>query len=156
MLFCNWRYHNRFRVCCKHKALGPCYFFPYTSLLTHEFDENVFVVSPRSKLWTECWYFCNLHVTISLFISKATNTREKIARNMLSIHETISICVASPFVPRKIVNTKTSCLGCASDLLFPAFSKALKLPCVRGTTIYLHHSQVKPANFWMRFPSSER
>ena len=145
---------SKFVVNTKH--LVSLLFFPNIGHLTAELDEKLFVASPRSKLWTECWYFCNLHITISLFSLTATNAREKIARNILFMHETISIFVASPFVPRKIVNTKTSCLGCASDLLFPAFSKALKLPCVRGTTIYLHHSQVKPANFWMRFPSSER
>ena len=136
---------SEFVVNAKH--LVSLLFFPYTGLLTPELNKHLFVTSPKSKLWTECWYFCNLHATISLFSSTATNTREKNAKNILSIHETILICVASPFVRRKIVNTKTRCLGFASDLLFPVFNNALKLPCVRGTMIYLNHSQVKPANF---------
>ena len=101
------------------KHLVSLLLFPYFGSLTPDLDEQLFVAAPRSKLWAEFWYFCNLHVTVSLFSSTEINTREKIARNILAIHDTMSICVASPFFPCKIANAKTSCLGFASDSLTP-------------------------------------
>ena len=77
------------------KHLVLLLFFPYTGILTPELDKQLLGSSPKSKLQTECWYLCHLHVTVGHFSSTATNTREKkILRTILSSHEMISICVA--------------------------------------------------------------
>ena len=92
------------------------------------FVRTVTFSSLRIQLCPKCWYFCKLHIAISL-VSGATFTNiwEKTAKKNLATHKTMLNCDSYSFSPCKIANTKTSCCNF--------------LPCVGETNLPLSFSR---------------
>ena len=73
------------------------------------FVRTVTFSSLRIQLCPKCWYFCKLHIAISLVSATFTNIWEKTAKKNLATHKTMLNFVSDSFSPCKIANTKTSC-----------------------------------------------